>query len=58
MKYRAIITNILDKSADRDAFITQLRNAGYCIVSDRHCIYIECDSLDSADLIECLNFNI
>lgn len=58
MKYRACIGNLLCKSEDKITAIENLRKAGYCIVSDRYQIYIECDSMESVDLVECLNFNI
>lgn len=58
MKYRACIGNLLVKSEDKLVAIENLRKAGYCVVSDRYQIYIECDTIESADLVECLNFNI
>lgn len=58
MKYRAYIGNLLAKSEHSLATIENLRKAGYYIVSDRYQTYIECDSLESADIVELLNLNI
>lgn len=58
MKYRACIGNLLSYSADKHAAIKELRKAGYFICSDAYQTYIECDSIECADLVECLNFNV
>lgn len=61
MKYRAAIGNLLSYSSDKVAAIENIRDAGYYIVSNfenKYEIYVECDTMESADLIECLNFNI
>lgn len=58
MKYRANITNLLHYSNSTMEAIKHIRECGYNIVSDKYSIYIEADSIEAADLIECLNFNI
>lgn len=58
MKYRACIGQLLSKSGNGIGAIKNLREAGYHIVSDKYQTYIECDSIECADLVECLNFNI
>lgn len=65
MKYRANITNLLrrDNKMAESIFsmsdaVKRIRSCGYNIVSDRYNIYVEADSVEAADLIECLNFNI
>lgn len=58
MKYRANITNLVAKSRDKLGAILDIKDAGYCIVSDLYNTYIECDSPESAELVECLNSNI
>lgn len=58
MKYRARIGDLLVKSEDKHAAIENLQKQGYTIVTDRYQIWIECDSMECADLVECLNFNI
>lgn len=58
MKHCARIGRLLAGSEHCLATIENLRRAGYYVVCGRYETYVECDSKESAKLIECLNSNI